>query len=239
MKNVAWAIAISLAFMGCAQDGAKNEDPCPSGICGGGGASSTSSGGGCAESWVCTPWVVGADGMYSRTCSDQKQCGTTALKPIEGPVALPELDMDYYKCKVEPIFDRGCSMMGCHGTEVGRAFKVYARGRLRHDESVAQVASCPVGPQTVNLAKDGSGTVMCVGWSPHTESEWQQNYDNARAFMVGVENPEECELLAQPVIGGKAHAGVHLFAKSDTDYQTILKWVSGTKLGSACDPLPN
>ncbi len=80
---------------------------------------------------------------------------------------------------------------------------------------------------------------MCVGWSPHTPTEWQQNYDNARSFMVGIQNPEDSELLAQPVIGGKAHAGVHLFAKSDTDYQTILKWLNGTKLGSACDPTPN
>lgn len=239
MKHFSWILLVCLAWMGCGDDTANNQNPCPQGICSGTSSSSTSTGGTCSESWTCSPWAKNADGTYSRTCSDQNQCGTSALKPPEGPVPLPELDMEFYKCNVEPIFDRGCAMIGCHGTEVGRAFKVYARGRLRHNETVPQVSSCPIGPQMVNLADEGSGTVMCVGWSPHTEAEWQQNYDNARAFMVGVQNPEDCELLAQPVIGGKAHAGVHLFSKSDTDYQTILKWLNGTKLGSACDPGPN
>src|SRR5207253_266175 len=108
----------------------------------------------------------------------------------------------------EPIFDRGCAMMGCHGTTQGRAFHVFARGRKRNAEVVAQVPTCPVGPQMVDLDKDGSGTVMCVGWSAHTQEEWQQNYDNSRSMMVGITDPEQCDLLAQPVVGGKAHTGV-------------------------------
>jgi len=167
------------------------------------------------------------------------RCGTTNSKPSEGPVALPNLDMDYYQCNVEPIVDRSCSMLGCHGTETGRAYKIYARGRLRHNENVPQVWSCPVGPQTVNLAETGSGTVMCVGWSKHTQAEWQSNYDSARFFMVGITNPDDSDMIAQPVVGGKAHAGVHLFARGDSDYSTLRAWLSGQRLGTTCNPEPN
>jgi hypothetical protein len=154
---------------------------------------------------------------------------------------LPSLDMDYYKCNVEPIFDRGCAMMGCHGTETGRLFKVYARGRLRHSEQVPNV--CP-GPNPVDLAT-GNGTVMCLGWTSHTRAEWQSNYDSARSFAVGITtaNADTSELLAQPLnqaAGGKAHAGVHLFKdKTDQDYQTIKAWITGAALGTTCDSKGN
>jgi hypothetical protein len=130
-------------------------------------------------------------------------------------------------------------MLGCHGTEVGRPFKVYARGRLRHPEMVAGAPTCPDPSTMRDLAKEGTGTVMCLGWSKHTDAEWQQNYDNARSFMVGVTNPDDSDLLAQPRYQGKAHTGVHLFAKGDPDYQTIAAWLSGAKLGTTCNPSPN
>jgi hypothetical protein len=54
--------------------------------------------------------------------------------------------------------------------------------------------------------------------------------------MVGLTNPDDCDLLAQPLVGGKAHTGVHVFAsKSDPDYQTIKAWLGGATLPS-CDP---
>ena len=84
----------------------------------------------------------------------------------------------------------------------------------------------------------GSGTTMCEGWLPHTTTEWQSNYDNSRSFMVGIQ-PDESELLTQPRVGGKAHAGVHEFKTTDQDYLTIKSWLSGQKLGTACDPNPN
>jgi hypothetical protein len=248
--------SISLVVLaGCGQPFQEKQPPCPSGICGtaggaGGGSSSGASGsggvgsspsssgtGGCAEAWTCTAWTKGSDGLYSRTCTDANDCGTTAGKPPEGPVDLPALDFDYYKCKVEPIFDRGCAFMGCHGTETGRAFKVYARGRLRHKEMVKEV--CPGEPPMLDLQANGSATIMCLGWTPHTATEWQSNYDIARSFMLGVTNPDESDLLAQPVVGGKSHAGVHLFAKTDADYATIKSWLAGAKLGSTCNPAPN
>ena len=240
-------LCLTFAAVSCGQGSdPQKDDPCSSGLCtgsggpsggpGGPGSSGAGASGGCMEAWSCTPWEKGADGLYTRTCSDANMCGTTAQKPPEGPVALPELDLDYYKCKVEPIFDRGCAMMGCHGTEVGRPFKIYGRGRLRRNETVPEVWSCPGGPEMVNLQEEGTGTITCVGWSAHTDGEWKENFDNSRSFMVGLTDPEQSDLLAQPVIGGKAHAGVHLFAKADADYQTIEAWLGGAKLGTTCDP---
>src|SRR4051794_7744017 len=196
-RVLVWIAGIALAAMGCAsKETSPPPSPCSSGICGSGGGAggssgsgsgpTTTTGGGCAESWSCTPWNKGADGMYARTCTDAAAGGTTAQKPSEGPVALPDLDLEYYKCNVEPILDGSCAMLGCHGVEQGRALKIYARGRLRHKETVPQVASCPIGPQTIDLADEGTGTVMCIGWSPHTAAEWQENYDTARSFMVGI-----------------------------------------------------
>lgn len=242
-----------LVFATSCGEGATKENPCPRGICtgqmtttGSGGASSSatnssSTGTGCQEMWSCTPWMDRGDGMFVRKCVDLAKCGTTNNKPNEGPEALPDLDFDFYKCKVEPIFDRGCSMMGCHGKTVERDFRIFARGRKRNDQNVSQVPTCPIGPQQVNLDKDGTGTVMCVGWSPHTKEEWQQNYDNARAFMIGIpaNQADQSDLLAQPTVGGKVHSGVHLFKVGDPDYQTIKDWLGGKKLGAPCDPSPN
>jgi hypothetical protein len=247
-------IVFLAALAGCNGAAETHQQQCHDGICGpgssgaGAGSSnsassgsptSSSSSGGCTEVWQCTPWAKQADGSYTRVCTDADGCGTTANKPPEGPVMLPDLDLDYYKCKVEPIFDRSCSMLGCHGTETGRAFKIYARGRLRHKETVPQVNTCPIGPQMVDLQDMGSGTVMCIGWSPHTAAEWASNYDISRSFMLGLTDADQSDLIAQPIIGGKAHAGVHLFAKGDADYTTIHAWLGGAKLGSTCNPAPN
>jgi hypothetical protein len=231
-------------------EGASKEDPCPRGICtgpsdsgtGGGGGEGGGAGadGGCQPSWSCTAWQKNTQGQYTRTCTDTNQCGTGAGKPNEGPISLPNLDLAFYQCNVEPIFDRGCAMVGCHGTETGRLFKVYARGRLRMDEMVPPQSgySCPDNGATVPL-KMGTGTVMCEGWFSHSKDEWQSNYDNARFFMVGLTDPEQSELLVQPKVGGKNHTGVHLYKTTDADYQTIKSWLGGAKLGTACDPYPN
>jgi hypothetical protein len=257
------ALLTMLGLLACGSSATK-EDPYPRGICtngssgggsggsgggsGGSGGSSSSGGsggdggsGGCKPAWQCTPWQKQADGTYQRTCTDSNNCGQTTGQPPQGPVNLPNLDMGFYKCNVEPIFDRGCAFMNCHGTETGRVLKVYARGRLRMTAMVPPPSnySCPDNAATVPL-KMGIGTDMCEGWFPHTDAEWQSNYDDARSFMVGLDatTVDQSDVLAQPVYGGKAHAGVHLFKKTDPDYQTIRTWLTGGKLAS-CDPGPN
>jgi hypothetical protein len=246
-------IAIAAALVACSEASTK-DNPCPQGICtnggddaGGGGGDGAKGGddgggGGCKEAWQCGPWQKQQDGSYTRTCTDTNHCGTTSNKPSEGPVNLPDLDMNFYKCKVEPIVDRGCAFMNCHGTETGRAYKVYARGRLRRDQMVPPPGgySCLDNGATVPL-KQGIGTDMCEGWFSHTTEEWQSNYDNARFFMVGLQpsQADQSDMIAQPMYGGKAHAGVHLFKQGDAEYQTLHDWLSGAGKLASCDPSPN
>jgi len=154
-----------------------------------------------------------------------------------GPIA--DLDMDFYKCNVEPIFDRSCAMLGCHGSEM-RPLRIYARGRLRNDEdltlSMNPAASGCLRSGTENLAERGTGNVMCEGWTRHTSTEWQKNFESARAFMRDGMDPEASELLTQPTVGGRPHVGIHPFRQGDTEYETIRRWLSGEQLGTTCNP---
>jgi hypothetical protein len=168
-------------------------------------------------------------------------CGTTANKPSETAV-LPALDLDYYKCKVEPIVDRGCSQLACHGTETGRALRIYARGRHRHAGEILIEPGC-LKAGTQGPSENCEGCIECVCWTvPHTAMEWQLNFDSARGFGLDAKgNPipagqeDTSELISQPIIGGKAHAGIKMFANGDSDHQTLKAWLSGQKLGMACN----
>lgn len=76
---------------------------------------------------------------------------------------------------------------------------------------------------------------------PHTTTEWRRNYDSARGFALdatlkpipaGMEDTSE--LIAQPIVGGKAHANIHLFKSGDADHTTLKQWLGGAKLGMTC-----
>lgn len=193
----------------------------------------------CRENWVCSTWEApaGSD-QATRTCVDQNDVGTTTCKPTEGPVTLPGLDLNYYKCRVSPIIQRDCGMMGCHGTDTGRAFRTYSRGRLRNDQIVNRTGTCIPTTGQVNLQDAGSGTVMCEGWLPLTAEEWKKNFDSARSFMLGVTAPEDSLMLREPVAGGLPHVEVKLFTTSDPAYAAIRDWLGGATL-STCDTGPN
>lgn len=190
----------------------------------------------CTEDWACSPWEAppGSD-LASRTCTDKNAVGTTECKPETGPRTLPALDLEMYKCQVHPILQRGCSMLGCHGTETGRAYRLYARGRLRNDQIVNRTGTCIPATGTVNLAAVGTGTVMCEGWLPHTTEEWQKSFDSARSFMLDKAMPELSELMMQPTIGGPVHGGVKLWRRMDADYASVRNWLGGARLGTTCN----
>jgi hypothetical protein len=246
------ALGASLAMITCSsEDTNATGDPCPNGICGGGGNTGPATGPGgtggssgsssCAEAWLCTPWQTnGADDNGTRTCTDINNCGTINNKPAESAM-LPKLDLDYYKCNVEPIFNRGCAHQGCHGTEQGRAFRTYARGRLRITGETWTEPGC-LKPGTMWPSEECIGSIECRCWTlPHSAAEWQRNYDSARGFALDAKGApipagmeDQSELIAQPIVGGKAHVGVHLFAAGDPDYVTLKEWLSGTALGMPC-----
>jgi hypothetical protein len=89
----------------------------------------------------------------------------------------------------------------------------------------------------------GTNDCHCVG--PHADQEWQRNYDAARGLALDPQgNPippaqaATSDLIQQPVVGGKSHAGVHLFKLNDAEYTKIKNWLSGVALPT-CNPLPN
>lgn len=207
------------------------------------GTASTASGGDCgAEQWTCSPWQTSGGDEATRVCTDSANAGTTNCKPVE-TATLPALDLNYYKCNVEPIVDHKCSQLGCHGTEEGRAYRIYARGRLRlAGGSLSEPQYCQGQATSADLC---SGSASCGCRAQHTPEEWQRNYDSARSFAldanlqpIAAGQEDTSELIAQPIVGGKAHAGIHLFRDGDSDHTTLRDWLSGKTLAS-CDPTPN
>jgi len=169
--------------------------------------------------------------MGTRTCTDINSCNTNVGKPVT-TATLPHLDVNYFECNVEPIFDKKCGMLGCHGTESGRALRVYARARLRHaGENLIAPANCAGSAMSASCI--GSNSCPCN--APHTPTEWQRNYDAARGFALdamGNALPDEhtSDLIQQPVVGGKSHAGIHLFQPADPEDTTIYNWLHGSTL---------
>ena len=222
---------LAVVLTGCFA--ANGPEDCPNKVCGGTGVDAGTS---CRENWVCTSWEapIGSD-QATRSCVDANNVGTTECKPPTS-ATLPPLDLEYYKCRVHPIFQRGCAQLACHGTDTEHPFRVYARGRWRNNEMVANRGSCgePSGYQ-YNLQTQGSGTVMCAGWYPHTALELKKSFDSARSFMLDVGSPDDSLILREAAKGGLPHAQVKLFSSTDADYPTIRSWLGGAKLGSTCN----
>lgn len=196
---------------------------------------------GCAEAWTCTPWQTdGQSDTGTRTCTDANACGTTVMKPVETAV-LPALDAAKYECDVEPIVIRNCSMLGCHGTETGRAYRLYARGRLRITGRTITEPGC-LSAGTVSASETCIGGIECKCWTvPQIAEERRRSFDSARGFALdGAGQPladiAQSELLAQPLVGGGfAHAGMSMWSATDADYATVKAWLSGQTRGSACN----
>src|SRR4051812_33222713 len=123
----------------------------------------------CSESWTCTPWATVGSGsdQATRTCMDSRACGTTLQKPVES-ATLPALDLNFYKCQVEPIFDTKCSQLACHGTETERALRIYSRGRLRNAAETFTETGC-LAAGTMRPAANCIGSIECICWTgPHS-----------------------------------------------------------------------
>lgn len=200
---------------------------------------SAGSGSGCVESWLCSSWETdGSNDDATRTCTDQNDCGTSAQKPIEA-VTLPDLDLNFYKCNVEPIMNKKCSMLGCHGTEQGRALRLYSRGRLRiTGETLTDSINACLKQGMTFPSESCIGSIECrCYFEPHTATEWQRNFDSARGFALDaagnpIADPDDSELIAQAIVGGKAHAGIHLFRQNDAEHQMLRRWLSGETLAT-------
>ena len=134
------------------------------------------------------------------------------------PQALPDLDVAFHRCRVQPIVDARCSTLACHG-DVRRPFHSFTRNRMRL-----------VG---TNLQRN----------LPLSAEELQLNYDSAIGF-ADPEVPEESWLLLKPLdadAGGYYHRGKELYSAGDVfldvedpDYVTLSAWVSGETEDPGC-----
>lgn len=131
----------------------------------------------------------------------------------EAPLSTA-LDEPYFRCKVQPILSKSCSMFACHGTS-DRYFRLYARNRLRYG-----IASEAKRNSFLNA------------------QERQLNYDAARAF-IDLNVVDNSLLLKKPLeadAGGYYHGATllgtsNVFPKiDDSDYKILVKWASGEKI---------
>ena len=86
----------------------------------------------CEENWVCSGWTeCSPDGIQTRTCTDQNECGTFESKPIETksceytkPVKPECLEnwvcSGWTECSPDGIQTRTCMDMNACGTEVNK-----------------------------------------------------------------------------------------------------------------------
>ncbi|HWO27119.1 MAG TPA: hypothetical protein VNO30_50665 [Kofleriaceae bacterium] len=231
-----WRLVIFGAICGLAAAacGGGEPDECPGGDC---------DPPACVEAWQCSSWTTdGTSDAATRTCSDQSACGTTLAKPPE-TATLPALDADYYECNVEPVLTQGCSMLGCHGTETGRGYRIYARGRLRVSGMTMTEPGC-LAAGTQHPSEECIGSIECRCWTlPQFPTERRRSFDSARGFGLDANGSRladmaESQLLKQPLVGGGfAHAGVYLWSQGDADYTAVKSWLDGARRGSACNSM--
>ncbi|MEZ4401921.1 MAG: hypothetical protein R3B06_17965 [Kofleriaceae bacterium] len=202
----------------------------------GGGDSAT-----CVEAWTCTPWETdGTSDAATRVCVDANQCGTTATRPAL-TATLPALDPEQYECAVEPIVTRGCAALGCHGTETGRAYRLYARGRLRVTGQTIIEPGCQQAG-TPRASETCIGSIECACWTvPQLAMERRRSFDAARGFALDDAGAQlvdmaQSQLLRQPQLGGGfAHAGVTMWSAGDPDYLAVKAWLEGATRGTPCN----
>ncbi|MBL4683358.1 MAG: hypothetical protein JKY37_02120 [Nannocystaceae bacterium] len=186
---------------------------------------------GVCDPTACDPWDIAspADGTAQRSCQDP-DCPTTA--------DLPDLDEDFFKCQVMPVFQEGCANLGCHSPLTpSRQLRLYARFQARE----LPMNSGSQDEELVLLCEGGNFHSATCARHPITETEWATNFDSARLFALGVEDTQSSELLTQPLANdaaGLEHAGIDNWAgTNDVRYQTIQSWLDGATEQAGCVPI--
>lgn len=233
-------------------DGGSGDDGCPDGVClptetPGDDTNGTADSGmvdtgsddgdtdlppdGVCDETACDPWDIPSppDGTAMRECSDP-DCPLTT--------DLPDLDENFFRCRVFSVFQDGCANLGCHSPQTpARQLRLYARWQERE---------FPIhsGSQDLELLHDcsqGFPASATCDRHPLTALEWATNFDSARLFAIGVDSGADSELVTQPLAeeaGGLTHDGFDIWAStSDVRYQTLVEWLDGATEAADCPGL--
>src|SRR5262249_21052460 len=138
--------------------------------------------------------AAGARRGGDRIGGDMAMVNLVALAALAGcaienaPAQAPVLDVDYFRCNVQPVLGARCAMPACHGT-AQRPLSIFAPGRMRYQ----------------------------VSWDrppePITPFELESNFGIASGFTTTTATGEAW-LLAKPLsvnAGGYYHRGGDLF----------------------------
>ena len=132
------------------------------------------------------------------------------------PPDVSLLDLGYYQCNVQPIFDRSCAFTACHGNP-GRPLFIYSASKTR-------------------IAGD-----QLIGESL-TDKELCANFYRAAAFATP--DPRDSQLITKPkTLDGyesQFHEGNYLFSENDPEEQCFEHWMRGGRqaTGTSTASLP-
>ena len=141
------------------------------------------------------------------------------------PVASPPLDQPYFRCHVQTVLTKSCTMFACHGADgtsgtKSRYFRVYARSRLRV-----------------------AGTPEAMRNSIFTAAEYHANFI-AASDLVDPAAADDSLLLRKPLeqgAGGYFHRGADLYgqgnvfaSRADADFVLLSTWAHGATEDPRC-----
>ena len=119
------------------------------------------------------------------------------------PPPAADLDVGYYECQIQPIFDRSCAFNSCHG-DPGRSLFVYSTSKRRI------VAEQLIG-------------------EPLTDKELCWNY--YRASVLTTADPRHSQLITKPATldgyESQYHEGNYLYSAGDPEAECLSRWMLG------------
>jgi hypothetical protein len=153
--------------------------------------------------------AVVAISLYAAMAFTAPQSGV-ALAAQEAPASTPDLDFEFFKARVEPIF---LKVRGEHA----RCYVCHGMGTAPH-----------------YLVKLDPGATF---W---TEEQSRQNFRNLSRLVDHSEPMNSRLLMMPLFVGAggsEFHRGGRQFeSKQDPDWQTLAAWASGQKLASSAEP---
>jgi hypothetical protein len=130
------------------------------------------------------------------------------------PAPATHVDVAFFECQVQPILDRSCAFVACHG-DPGRPFFVYSMSKTR-------------------IAGDALlGEVL-------TDKELCANFYRAQALAVAP--AAESQLITKPTtldgLYSQFHEGNYLFEPDGPEVRCLTAWMEGAVAPEAASPPP-